>query len=50
MSGRARICLGRTNLGAYLWNAVRNELSLDLLLNWPGAYSRTFLLDEEIFF
>lgn len=37
MSGRARILLGRTTLGRYLWQTVRDQLSLDLLLKWATA-------------
>lgn len=34
MSGRARIHLGRTSVGSWLWTAVTSQLSLDVLLAW----------------
>ncbi|MBN2584884.1 MAG: efflux RND transporter periplasmic adaptor subunit [Planctomycetes bacterium] len=37
MSGKARIYLGRTSLGGYLWRTVRDQLSLDLLLKWVSS-------------
>lgn len=37
MSGKARIYLGRTSLGRYLWRTVADELSLDLLLKWASS-------------
>jgi len=34
MSGKARVYLGRRSLGSWLWQAVKDELSLDVLLRW----------------
>ena len=34
MSGRARIQLGRRSVGAWLWNTLCDQLSLNLLLKW----------------
>jgi putative peptide zinc metalloprotease protein len=34
MSGKARVYLGRRSLGSWLWQAVEDELSLDVLLQW----------------
>jgi len=38
MSGRSRIHLGRTTFGSWLWQTVRDQLSLDILLVWPMTH------------
>jgi multidrug efflux pump subunit AcrA (membrane-fusion protein) len=37
MSGKARIYLGRTSVGRYLWRTLTDQLSLDLLLKWASS-------------